>query len=102
MTPDNAIWKYSLPFVAGEPFELEIPAYGVSLSVQFQIAGRDADTGMIIGGPQLWVLINKTHNKVKRLFVIVGTGQAFDAKSLQYIGTWQDASYVWHLFEVLR
>ncbi len=46
-----------------------------------------------------WFLVNPENHKKRRYFRIFGTGWDFDDSHLEYIGTVQDGSFVWHVFE---
>lgn len=41
----------------------------------------------------------QTQKLVDRHFKVVGTGHPFDDTGLWYLGTVQQGSYVWHVFE---
>lgn len=83
----KAIWKY--PITAHE-VTISLPAGAEVLTVQMQ------------GGfPQIWALVNPEMSEmVPCKFMVVGTGWRFDPSRKKYIGTWQDGSLVWHLWEV--
>jgi hypothetical protein len=83
------IWKYPIPKVIDE-FEIEMPRNARVLCVQIQK-----------GTPCIWVKTSGRDEMEKRKFVIIGTGNPFDAEGLVYIGTWQEwgGMLVWHLFE---
>ena len=83
------IWKYSIPKIINE-FEIEMPRDARVLCVQIQK-----------GTPCIWVKTSGRGEMEKRKFVIIGTGDSFDAEGLAYRGTWQEGGgmVVWHLFE---
>ncbi len=85
------IHKYPLEVRDGHQ-AVFIPHGARVLSVQFQRAAL-----------HLWALhfIPKVGfpKKSSRLFVVVGTGQPFDATFLIHVGTVQDGTFVWHVFE---
>lgn len=85
------IFKY--PFEVKDNFTIEMPEDADILTVQNQ---REVGT--------MWVLCNPDTKKVKRQFMVVGTGHDFNPeKSFEYIGTYQEkaGALVWHLFEIL-
>jgi len=84
----RAVWKYEVGPLAETEFE--IPKDATILRV-----GNQGGLGCI------WMLVDTTQPKVKRKFVSVGTGQKFDNTGLNYIGTWENGPFVWHLFEVM-
>ena len=52
--------------------------------------------------PQMWVLVNPKAEAERREFIVVGTGHSYTTLSgSRYIGTFQDSSFVWHLFEIV-
>ena len=50
-------------------------------------------------GIYLWVITDPDNKKAKRKFLLVGTGQKFSSDNLEFIGTVQVESFVWHVFE---
>ena len=70
----HIIYKY--PVILEERFELDIPEGAEILSVQMQR-----------GKPKLWALVDPDINKVKREFLIIGTGNPiyYPLKNLRYI-----------------
>ena len=94
------IWKYKIPIK--DSFEIEMPRNARVLCVQPQLEFRDYPLKPIETSC-IWVKTSGKDELVKRRFVIVGTGNPFDAEGLVYIGTWQEAEgrLVWHLFEKL-
>lgn len=82
------IWKYPIPVT--DEFEIEMPRNARVLCAQVQK-----------GVPCIWVKTSGNDEKTKRKFVIIGTGNPFDARGLSYIGTFQQymGALVWHLFE---
>lgn len=81
----SRIWKYP---VKGTHFALAMPEGARVLSVQIQH-----------GEPVLWALVDPEGIRRERRFAIVGTGHDFDATALNYVGTFQEGPFVWHLFE---
>lgn len=83
---ESAIWEYTL--LLTDSTVLDIPVASNILHVAEQH-----------GQVTLWVRVDPTADKVKRVFVIVGTGNPFESEGLQYIGTVFDRSFVWHVHE---
>lgn len=83
------IWKYKIPKL-GE-FTLDIPSGSVPLHVAVQHEE-----------PCMWWRVNAAAPLQTRFFQVVGTGHGFDAGKREYIGTWLDGNFVWHLWEVAR
>ena len=86
----KAIYKY--PVTIDDEFELEMPGGGSVLTVQMQNEQ-----------PMLWAIVEPKLNKVKKKFVIVGTGHEYNEEyfnQLRYINTFQVDTLVLHLFEV--
>jgi hypothetical protein len=80
------IWKYKVENVIEMPIDAEI------LSVQIQ-------NGQMFNAC-IWAKVNPENELEKRQFVVIGTGHTFDDSDMEYIGTYQDGPFVWHLFEV--
>lgn len=87
------IWKFPLP-VPDEHGNLtvEMPRCATLLCVQLQQ-----------GVPTLWAVVDPTRKVEVRSFRVVGTGwelgESHNLHRLLYVGTWQDAGLVWHLFD---
>jgi hypothetical protein len=81
------IWKYPID-ISQAPLAISMPFGARILTLQVQH-----------GVPCLWALVNPTATKVARPFVVVGTGHKTPRHAGEYVGTWQDGPYVWHLFE---
>jgi hypothetical protein len=83
----NTIWKYPL----SPETIVSMPIGAVPLTVQMQ-AGR----------PTMWALVNPDVQCQDRVFKVLGTGHDGDVDAKDYIGTWQDGSLVFHLFEMKK
>ena len=86
---NQVIYKYPV-----EPIRLKfvhmIPKGAEVLCVQMQ---NDA--------PQMWVLVDPDAEMERREFIRVGTGWEHKKTSKsQYVGTYQELPFVWHIFEV--
>lgn len=85
------IYKYVLDNVDhGSEHEIEMPSGATVLCVQLQ--GVDVC---------LWVSVGEANRQQPetRTFVVAGTGNAFDATRLRYVGTVQQGPFVWHVYE---
>jgi hypothetical protein len=80
------IWKYTVDNI------IEMPKGAEVLTVQIQSAFN----------PCIWVKVDPKNELEKRQFVVIGTGQSFDDTDHKYVGTYQDAPFVWHLFEKVK
>lgn len=69
-------------------FSLDLPSGAHVLTVQ-----KQGDR------PMLWASCESDAPREERRFIIAGTGRALPEHVGQYVGTWQDDGYVWHLFE---
>lgn len=90
------IWKYQVREGVSRrdqvAYTFDIPSGAQILCVQMQ---DDM--------PTIWAMVNPADRKVRRRFVLVDTGDEFDANGLVYIGTVQDSrGYVTHVFEKVR
>lgn len=82
---EHVIWKYQL----FEPRTcLMMPQGARILTMQEQA-----------GVPTLWAAVNPTAPLEKREFATVGTGHSFNPRGMEYIATWFQGPFVWHLFE---
>lgn len=82
------IYKYP---VFTSTFTLDLPRGATILSIQVQN-----------GAPTMWALVDKDAAHEKRSFTVISTGSPIrhDIAHLVYVGTFQVAAGVWHLFEV--
>ncbi len=86
---EKVIWKYELFFgYHGTQTEIEMPHGFEILDIQMQY-----------GRPQMWAIGYPDADKVKRRFIIYGTGNPIPAKCGEYINTFRETNYVWHVFE---
>lgn len=91
----RTIWKFPIPVQDGI-FELLMPKDAQLLHVGMTETMDEV---------WLWALVNTDASKVRRRFIIYGTGHAITAlgdEELSYVGTAYDSGkpLVWHLFEV--
>ncbi len=84
------IFKYEISLKIPR-FKLYLPGNARILSFQMQ---RHI--------PMLWILVDPEIDLVPVNFVIHGTGHDINFDEIHdYIGTVQDGSFVWHLFEAI-
>lgn len=84
---NTTIWKF--PFTVSDMVAIEMPKGAKVLRVDLQAQ------------PCVWALVNPESEKVRRVFYIFGTGHSLGprANDLQYIGTFFEGPFVWHVFE---
>ena len=80
----KTIWKFSL----AKSLDVPMPRGATIVSVQLQ-----EGFGLCI-----WAIVDSEAEQRTRHFVQVGTGHPI-AEYLEYVGTWQELPFVWHLFE---
>src|ERR1039458_8146523 len=92
----DIIWKYPLPIIPKDRFEIAMPCGGRILSLQLQS-----------GVPTIWALVDHAAKKVDREFLTFGTGQPLDSNDfvpnwdvLEYVGTYPHSIFIWHVFVV--
>lgn len=92
------VYRYEIPYEdldSNGCFHLELPLGAVPLHVGVQQRAPHL--------PSMWVMVDIDEKRmVDRTFVVVGTGaqsQEPPAAKSEYIGTFQDAGFVWHIFE---
>lgn len=111
----NTILKYELTDLdTGDLREIEMPQGARILAVQVQVGQEVTEVNVGHGfGPAkaygrttetvcLWAMSNTDESpKVRRMFRVYGTGRPIeeDPAELDYIGTVQTGSFVWHVFE---
>lgn len=81
------IYKYTLEFT-DETQEVLIHKNATILTAQFQF-----------GNICVWAAVDPDEPYEHRKFVIIGTGHGTVPSSANYVGTVQQSSYVWHVFE---
>jgi hypothetical protein len=85
----KTIWKYKLDLTDVQ--EVIMPKGAKVLSVQI----KD-------GVPCLWALGETESDKEPRRFAIVGTGNRCWCSDWEYVGTFQDDPFVWHVFQAVK
>lgn len=87
------IFKYQVPFADEGSFSLDLPEGAKILTVQTQ---REQ--------PQIWALVDPDKPAETRNFLSFATGSPIreNIENLSYIGTYQERTYVWHIFETLK
>lgn len=83
---NRVIYKYPLHQHRGE-LTLRDGAYPLTVQV-------DQKTTT----PCMWAVIDLDEEECKRKFWIVGTGYSPPEYPVQYVGTFQNGQYVWHVF----
>lgn len=81
----KSIWKYVLQ----PECVIDMPKGAKCLTVQMQH-----------GQPMMWALVDPTAPREDRHFIVLGTGHGGEVEYSGYVGTWQDGSLVFHLFEI--
>jgi hypothetical protein len=82
------IWKFELADVDEQV--IEMPQDAKILSTQVQVSTIC-----------LWAIVDTKKPRVGRQFITLGTGQPYPLDcDLKFIGTVQQGSLVWHIFEV--
>jgi hypothetical protein len=96
----KAIHRFEIPMEeaaeTGGYFTLELPLTSIPLYVDVQDRAPHA--------PCVWALVDQGRELAKRRFLMAGTGHTFPdfdyiSKS-EYIGTFQQNGFVWHIWEV--
>lgn len=87
------MWKYPLTAWESGQFGIEMPDGAELLTLQVQH-----------GVPTLWARVNEARAKVRRMFIVVGTGHDAGSPNNKYVGTFQvhDGALIFHVFEVPR
>lgn len=83
---ESRIWKY--PFAIVDAFKIEMPKDARILDVDLQGST-----------PCLWALVNPNGSTEWRYFRVIATGEPLEGQ-INYIGTFQQPPYVWHLAEM--
>jgi hypothetical protein len=78
----RVIWKFDL--ATG----VAMPAGAIILCVQWND-----------GGPQLWATVDPDAPKRTRRLRVYGTGRELASSPGNYVGTFQDGPFVWHVFD---
>lgn len=87
------VWKYRLELVGHQV--LHMPAGAELLHLGIQPASTVADDSSIV----LWADVDPAVGVVPREFYVRGTGHGIPDDVQQYVGTVQQGSFVWHVFE---
>lgn len=93
----ESIWRFPIDMRAaaenGARIEIEAPIGARILHIDLlQRAPHE---------PSMWVKLDPDREPLKHTFEIVGTGNPVPENS-EYVATWQQDGYVWHLFELIR
>ena len=84
------IYKY--PFLVNDSVQITMPKDAKILGV-----GSQPNAGNVV-----WALVDPSKPAEMRSFVIYGTGHKIrsESETSRHVATWQDGSFVWHMFEV--
>lgn len=82
------IWKYEL---IGSELEIEVPSYCQKKPLKIRYIQQQDKL-------EIWFIVDPESILEKRKFRIIGTGHSVP-KNAEYIDTFFDGGYVWHLFE---
>lgn len=86
----RAVWK----------FPLEAAALRGEVAVDMPLASKVLTLQVQHGTPTLWaeVILEEPRRTETRRFVVHGTGHTVPW-DCEYVGTWLDGAFVWHLYE---
>ena len=93
----KTIWKFWFPI--SDRFELVMPVGAKVLTafVQFENEPNSRERRAC-----LWAEVdNETSETRARRFAVVGTGGPMPHAKLQWVATFPDPPFIWHLYEVL-
>ncbi len=79
------IWKFHLAI--DEEQIIEMPIINKPLTLQLQNYA-----------PCLWMLVDPDSPRIKVRIRTVGTGHSFVLSDMEYVGTYQAGSFIWHVF----
>lgn len=82
----TVVWKFPIPY-GRDIVEVLMPRGAEVLYVADQT-----------GTPCMWARVDPDNEEVSRLFRFSGTGHYLDDEVGAHIGSWQQGSFVWHLF----
>lgn len=94
----TTIWKFPLGFVVGggDPVcDVQMPAGAEILRMGMQGPAH----GQARLTPTLWALVDDQAALETRRFQVVGTGHPLP-DGAAYVGSWDAAPFVWHVFEM--
>lgn len=85
----RTVWKYKLPHQEDSKITLELPRNAKVLMCDAQ---GDGD--------YIWCEINTDVSVEKRIFFVLGTGHPLPTDcSYDYVASWTNGPFVWHLYE---
>lgn len=70
-----------------------------TFSIKMHTPGRFISAQMQNNKPMMWVLVDEANKKVWRDYMVVGTGFEFSTHGMEFLATYQQGPFVWHLFE---
>jgi len=77
-------------------YPIDMGGTRVSLHEGYKIVKVDTQPGV---GRCFWAIVDTEKPLEKHAFIVLGTGHAF-LRGMEYVGTWQEPPFVWHLFEI--
>ncbi len=97
----KTVWKF--PFEVDDTIEIEMPrgARILHINVQTQRLPEFAGGGVLREAPCMWALVDPDEPKVKRSFILAGTGHTLPDFPMKHLGTFKMAQdrLVFHVFE---
>jgi hypothetical protein len=88
----RTVYKFRLEnLTSGPPVDIVMPKGARILTLQLQG-----------GGPCIWVLVDPDAPPETRTFHVLATGQEIEGSLGEYVGTYQQGFFVWHVFETYR
>lgn len=84
----RSVWKYPLRLERGDEQDFDMPA-----------GARVVHVAPQAGVATLWADVETSAAVLRRRFLIVGTGYPAPDDG-EHVGSWQQGSFVFHLFEI--
>jgi hypothetical protein len=82
----TTIWKFPIPIRD-------------DISIIMPVGARVLHVGCQLGHPCMWATVDPDAPPAARNFRVLGTGHRFRGDERQHVGTFQQGTFVWHLFE---
>lgn len=79
--------------------KFKIPLATAEFHLGLNMEAKVLYVGMQRGEPHVWVEVDTKSYQEPRKFTIVGTGTPLPAEDVRHVGTWQQDSFVFHLYE---
>ena len=89
----KTIWKFEIPLSL---------SFTIKMPIDAKILCIDVDQKN--GCPCIWALVDSENKEEERFFELFGTGNKIneDIVDMNYIGTYQNTPFVWHIFERVK